>query len=120
MAHVPMYHCPVTFDERSDTSLVLLMRECPNLQVLLICEWVSIATLLIMTREAKNLKKLHVRHSCVLSWFDWPRSSQWTDEYYQWLQNYSASFKLMTEEISRLLNTNWHMLSEHEYEDLDV
>ena len=89
---LPRKHGSRSYQERGDTYLVLLIRECPNIETLVIRERVSTATLLIIANEAKKLHNLVVRRQGVLQKFDWPKLSHWSDDQYAWLKMASTSY----------------------------
>ena len=117
---LPRKHGSRSYQERGDTYLVLLIRECPNIETLVIRERVSTATLLIIAKEAKKLRKLVVRREGVLQKFDWPKLSHWSDEQYAWLKQTATSYSRTQTEISKLLNQNWSMLSDASFMRLEI
>ncbi len=117
---VPRVYTSRSFHERADCSLVLLIRDCPNVRCLLIRERVSTATLLILASEAKNLRALHVRRNAVIKRCGWPRAAHWTDDFYTWLKRCSQDYDVVEQEISQILDTRWTMLSDREYRRVAV
>ena len=117
---LPRLHSSRSFQERADTSLVLLIRECPNIRTLIVRDRVSTATVLILASEAKNLQHLYVRRNAVLKRCDWPRASHWSDDHFAWLRSCSRSYEIVEQEVSRLLGETWHMLSDRAFVALKV
>ena len=117
---MPRVYTSSSFHERADCSLVLLIRDCPNVRCLLIRERVSTATLLIIASEAKNLKTLHVRRNAIIKRCGWPKAAHWTDDFYVWLKKCSQDYDTVEHEISQILQTNWTMLSDKDYRRIEI
>ncbi len=117
---VPRVYSPRSFHERADCSLVLLIRDCPNVETLLVRELVSTATLLIVATEAKKLHTLHVRRNGVIKRCGWPRAAHWSDDFYTWLKHCSQDYDAVEREISQILQTRWTMLSDRDYMKVEV
>ncbi|KAI0218111.1 hypothetical protein LSAT2_030163 [Lamellibrachia satsuma] len=118
---LPRRHGQRSFRERGDSNLVLLVRECVNLQTLVVRERVSTATLLIIATEARALRTLHVRRNAVLLRCDWPLTSQdWDDAFRNMLKRTCKSYDLVEREISRLLGYTWTMMSDAAFKRLDI
>ena len=75
-------------------------------------ERISSATVLLLAHTGKNLRRLFVRGNAVLLRADWPRSPEWSPEFYQWLRGAARSFRRTEEEVSRILGYPWCMLSD--------
>ncbi|KAK2192320.1 hypothetical protein NP493_34g05035 [Ridgeia piscesae] len=116
---LPRRHGRRAFRERGDSSLVLLVRECTNLQTLVVRERVSTATLLIIATEARALRTLHVRRNAVLLRCDWPMED-WDDEFRNLLKRTCKSYDLVEREISQLLGYMWTMMSDAAFKRLDI
>ena len=107
--------------ERCDSDLVLLVRECVNLQTLVVRERVSTATLLIVAKESPSLRTLHVRRNAVLLRHDWQTTSEdWDDAFRNMLKQTCKSYDLVEREISRILGYTWTMMSDAAFKRLDI
>ncbi len=112
---LPRRHGSASFHDRADSSLVLLVRECKALRTLFIRHRVSTATLLLLASEGKSLRELYVRRQAVLLRADWPRSPEWSAEWYAWLRQTARSYSRTEDEVGRLLHCDWSMLSDKEF-----
>lgn len=113
---LPRIKRPKSFVDRADTLLVLLVRECPNLGTLVIRDRVSTATLLVIRSEAAmSLRTLVVRRKAVILRCDWPRSNEWTNEFYEHLRMTSRSYDDVEKELRKRFGTSWKMLSDREF-----
>ncbi|KAG5674163.1 hypothetical protein PVAND_004147 [Polypedilum vanderplanki] len=117
---LPTFDSPKAFDERIDSLLILMARQCPNLTSLTIRESVSTSTLLLLAKTAINLNVLNVRKKCVIVKMDWPRNNDWSEEFFQWLQISSRSYESTEKEISQILCCRWTMLSDESFENLEI
>ena len=70
----------------------------------MIRERVSSATVLLLAYTGKNLRYFHVRRNAIILRCDWPKSPEWTWEFYSWLQRSSRYQKLRTK--SYILSNN--------------
>lgn len=67
------------------------------------------------------MRRLYVRKNALLLRADWPRSTNWTDDYYQWLKTAARSYEVTEYEVSRELNQpEWHALSDKEFKALKI
>ena len=73
-----------------------------------------------MASTAKKLKHFNVRRNGVILRADWPKSMEWTAEYYSWLCCHASSYKLTEEAVSDMLGFKWKMLSDQEYKVLKL
>ena len=103
------------FQERADTSYVLLARGCPHLHTIVIRERVSTATVMIVAKEAKALRTFHVRKNAVLIKSDWPRPDFWSDEDYSSLVKAARSMEVTEQEVSLRLHHEWAFLDDREF-----
>ena len=55
----------------------------------MIRECISSATVLLLAYTGKNLRYFHVRRNAIILRCDWPKSPDWTREFYDWLQRSS-------------------------------
>jgi F-box protein 39 len=117
---LPDFESPKAFDERIDSLLLLMARQCPNLTNLTVREAVSTSTLLLLAKTAINLCVLNVRKRAVIHKMDWPKNQDWTEEFYQWLQISSRSCESTEREISQILRCRWTMLSDECFEKLEI
>lgn len=109
-----------SFHDRADSSLVLLCRQCPRLKTLVIRERISTATILLIATTGKNLQKLIIRRNAVIIRTDWPKSHEWSDEFYQWLKINSRKYEFVEREVSQILGYRWKMLSDKEFKKLYI
>lgn len=114
---LPRRHQPRSFQDRADTLLMLLVRECPYLETLVIRDRVSTATLIVIASESpKTLTRLVVRRNAVIVRCDWPRSKDWTDDYYAHLRSASSSYDAVEAELKKRFGSSWKMLSDREFQ----
>ncbi|XP_020799248.1 F-box only protein 39 [Drosophila serrata] len=117
---LPRFSSPKPFHSRVDSLMLLLCRQCFNLDTLIIREKVSTSTLLLIARTAKNLRHLYVRRFAVILRCDWPRHLEWSDEFYAWLKRNSRSYEAVEREISQILGEKWRLLSDRDFKQLTV
>lgn len=117
---LPRVHGSRSFPERADTNLLLLVKNSPRLHTLIIRQRLSTATILILLRESKNLKKLYVRQNAILKKFDWPRSPEWSADYYRWLKRTSYSWTGFVKHVSTVLGYTWRPLIDKEFRFLTL
>lgn len=75
---------------------------------------------MLLAKTGRNLKKLIIRRNAVILRCDWPRSPDWDEEFYQWLQVSSRSYDATEREVSQLLGVEWHMLQDKQFKSLSV
>ena len=117
---LPKYTCPKSFDNRIDSSLILMARQCPNLTSLTIREKVSTATLLLLAKTAINMRFFHVRRQAIVQKCDWPRNPEWSDDFYEWLKYTSRSYEATEKEISQILGYKWSMLKDQSFKKIRI
>ncbi|XP_013406844.1 uncharacterized protein LOC106171183 [Lingula anatina] len=117
---LPRTHGSRSFHERCDGLVLMLVRQCPELRVLIIRERISSMTLLLVASQAKKLQKLYVRQNAVLKKTDWPKTLEWSDEHYADLKKKSQSYELLQKEISRCMGYPWKLLTDKEFEKLKI
>lgn len=116
---LPRSHQPRSFHDRADTLLVLLVRECSNLETLVVRDRISTATLLVISGEGvSSLRRLVVRRNAVILRSDWPRQNTWSDEYYSWLGAASRSYEIVEVEMKKRFGPTWKMLSDREFKGI--
>lgn len=111
---------PKDFDDRIDSLLLLMARQCPNLTSLTVREALSTSTLLLLTKTAINLCEFNVRKSSIIPKMDWPKNHDWTDDFYQWLQISSRTCDSTEKEISQILGCRWKMLCDESFEKMKI
>lgn len=116
---LPEFPSPQSFDDRIDTLILLMARQCPNLSSLTIRETVSTSTLLLLAKTAINLVELNVRRRGVIEKMDWPEN-QGNQEFYEWLHISSRSHEVTEKEISKLLGCRWTMFSDELFEKFRI
>ncbi|KAK8743095.1 hypothetical protein OTU49_001522, partial [Cherax quadricarinatus] len=63
---LPRFYMPRAFHDRIDSSLILLVRQCPYIHTLVIREKVSTATVLLVAYSAKNLHYFYIRRNAII------------------------------------------------------
>ncbi|KAK3612625.1 hypothetical protein CHS0354_042135 [Potamilus streckersoni] len=116
----PRKHGSRSFYNRGDTILVSLIRGCPKLRTLSIRERISTATLLILATEGRGLRKLLVRQNALLKKRDWPKQSEWSNSFYDWLKVTSRSYDLVNKEVTNIIGYPWRPLRDEEFKWLRV
>uniref|UniRef100_T1IND8 F-box domain-containing protein n=1 Tax=Strigamia maritima TaxID=126957 RepID=T1IND8_STRMM len=117
---LPRFYMARSFHERADSNLVLLCRECPMLHTLIIRQLVSTATVVLIAWTGKRLKSLFVRRNAMIKRADWPRSPDWSSDFFSWLKQTACSYELVQKEVSRLLGVNWTPLSDFQFKSLQI
>ncbi|XP_064605091.1 uncharacterized protein LOC135470209 [Liolophura sinensis] len=117
---LPRVHGSRSFHERGDANLVMLSRQCEKLQILVVKERLSTATILLVVKNAKSLNRLYVRQNAILKKSDWPKSAEWSDEFYRWLRTSSLSLDLFIAEVSQMIGYKWRPLTDEEFKQIDV
>ncbi|GFY40336.1 f-box domain-containing protein [Trichonephila inaurata madagascariensis] len=112
---IPEYQLQESFEDRPDTSLILLSRCCPFLDTLVIRDRISTATILLLASQSRNLRRLVVRRRGLIQKCDWPHNPEWSDSFYDWLRKTSVSIEKTKSEVSRILECVWHPLTEEEF-----
>ncbi|KAB7507701.1 hypothetical protein Anas_03379 [Armadillidium nasatum] len=112
---LPRFYMPRSFHDRVDSSLLLLVRQCPYINTLMIREKISTSTVLLLTYTAKNLQYLFVRKNALILKADWPCSPDWTPEFYTWLCKNSRSYEAMEREVSQMLGCRWQALTDKQF-----
>jgi len=112
---LPRFHMNKSFHDRPDSALLYLIRQCPYIHTLMIRETISSATVLLLAYTGKNLRYFSVRRNAIILRCDWPRSPEWTDDFYQWLRKSSRSYESMEKEVSQILGFRWYALNDKQY-----
>lgn len=89
----------------------------------MIRERISTATLILLvsTANCQRLRRLYVRRNALLLRADWPRSLEWTDDYFNWLKNTSRSYEATQVEVSqKLQQPDWQALNDQQFKVLKV
>ena len=68
--------------------------------------------MLLLAHTGKNLRQLFIRANAVILRADWPRSPEWSPQFYEWLREAARSFTRTEAEVSRLLGYPWSLLSD--------
>lgn len=116
---LPEFTSPKSFDDRIDSLLLSMARQCPNLTSLTIRESISTSTLLLLAKTAINLCELNVRRCAVIPQMEWPEN-QSNKEFFEWLRMSSRSCEETEIEISKLLGCRWTMLSDEAFQKLKI
>ena len=117
---IPRIYSHRSFNERADSSLVLLIRECPNLHTLALNCKLSTCTVLVMAMESKCLQRFYIRRHAVLLRRDWPMCRRWSRDQYDWLMKSSLNYYLVEREVSQILCRRWTMLCDKQYKALTL
>lgn len=104
---LPRAHGSRKFHERADASFLRLVRSCPRLHTLVIRERISLATLLLIASEARDLRTFIVRQNALIKKCEWPRASDWSKEYYAWLRRHSRDYQLAYKQVPVLMGQRW-------------
>jgi len=104
---LPRFSRSRSFHERPDSSYLYLIRQCPYIHTLMIRERISSSTVLLLAYTGKNLRYLHLRRNAIILKCDWPKSPDWSDEFYAWLRKNSRSYSDMEREVSQILGFRW-------------
>ena len=112
---LPRIHGSRSFHDRNDACFLDIVRRCPKLHTLTIRERISTATVLLLAKEGKSLNRLRIRENALLKKSDWPKSPEWTDQFYQWLKKSSTSFVMTYSEISNILGNTWKPLKDKDF-----
>lgn len=116
---LPRFHTSRSFQERIDSSMVLLVRRCQHLHTLVIRERISTMTLLLIAHWGRSLRRLYVRRNCLILKSDWPRNLDWSDEFHQWLCHTARSYQSTEEQVGILLGCpSWQLLSDRKFKSL--
>lgn len=108
------------FHDRCDSAVILLIRNCPNLELLAIRERISTATALLAAHLSSFKPfRLYLRLNAIRKRSDWPMSPDWSAEFYRWLRIASRDFDKTEKEISTLYsNPNWRFRRDNEWKSL--
>ncbi|KAK7872795.1 hypothetical protein R5R35_011919 [Gryllus longicercus] len=117
---LPRFHQPKAFQERVDSLLLLLCRQCPYLHTLMVRERISTSTVLLLAHTARNLRYFYVRRNAVILRCDWPWSPEWSKDFYLWLKAASRSYESTEKEVSQIFRRSWSMLSDEQYKMTDI
>ncbi|XP_014244110.1 uncharacterized protein LOC106663639 isoform X2 [Cimex lectularius] len=117
---LPKYSQPKSFKERIDPLLLMLIKDCTQLETLIVRERISTATILLIVDNGPSLKNFFVRRNAVILRCDWPRNPSWDSSYYSWLRNGASSYDQTEKEVSKCFGYKWQMLSDKEFKKLDI
>ncbi|XP_041357832.1 uncharacterized protein LOC121374788 [Gigantopelta aegis] len=112
---LPRIHGSRSFHDRNDVCFLDFVRRCSKLHTLAIRERISTATVLLLAKGGKSLKSLMLRENALLKKCDWPKSPEWSDQFYQWLKKSSTSFELTNREVSNIFGYEWKPLKDREF-----
>nr|XP_045596063.1 F-box only protein 39-like isoform X1 [Procambarus clarkii] len=117
---LPRFHMPRSFQDRIDSSLVLLIRQCPYIHTLVIREKISTATVLLVAYTAKNLHYYYIRRNAIILKADWPCNPDWTPEFCTWLCKNARSYETMEHEVSQILGYRWQALTDKQFKMIKI
>lgn len=117
---LPRFYMPRAFHDRIDSSLILLVRQCPYIHTLVIREKVSTATVLLVAYSAKNLHYFYIRRNAIILKADWPLNPDWTPAFYTWLCKSARSYDTMEHEVSQILGYKWQALTDKQFKMINV
>lgn len=112
---LPRFHRSKKFSERADSLYLYLVRQCPYLHTLMIRERISSSTVLLLAYTGKNLRYFNVRKNGVFLRCDWPKSPEWSDEFYKWLKKNSQTYADLEREVSQILGFRWYALNDKQF-----
>lgn len=112
---LPRFSRSRSFHERADSAYLYLIRQCPYIHTLMIRERISSCTVLLLAYTGKNLRYFHVRQNGIILKCDWPKSPDWSEEFYAWLKRTSKSYKDMETEVSQILGFRWYALTDKQF-----
>ena len=101
-----------SFHERGDSSFVMLVKNCPKLETLVINERISTATAIVISHEKKCLRTFCVRQNALIKRFDWPKQLGWSDAFFNSLKEGSRCFEEMTREVAKNFEGTWKPYSD--------
>ena len=87
---------PKNFYDRADSAYLYLIRQCPYIHTLCIRERISSSTVLLLAYTGKNLRYLNVRRNAIVLKCEWPKSPDWSWDFFKWLRKnsrYVGTFK---------------------------
>ena len=70
-------------------------------------ERISSSTVLLLAYSGKNLRYFHVRRNAIILKCEWPKSPDWTFDFWEWLKKNSKSYEDMEREVSQILGFRW-------------
>ncbi|XP_042216474.1 F-box only protein 39-like isoform X2 [Homarus americanus] len=117
---LPRFYMPRSFHDRIDSSLLLLVRQCPYIHTLVVREKVSTATVLLVAHTAKNLMYFYLRRNAIILKADWPFNPDWTPEFYEWLCKNARSYEAMEREVSQILGYKWQSLTDKQFKMINI
>jgi len=112
---LPRFSRSRSFHERPDSSYLYLVRQCPYIHTLMIRERISSSTILLLAYTGKNLRYLNVRKNAIIMKCDWPKSPDWSDEFYSWLRKNSKNIFDLEREVSQILGFRWYALNDKQF-----
>ena len=93
---LPRFKMPKNFYDRADSAYLYLIRQCPYIHTLCIRERISSSTVLLLAYTGKNLRYLNVRRNAIVLKCEWPKSPDWSWDFFKWLRKnsrYVGTFK---------------------------
>jgi len=112
---LPRFTRSRSFHDRADSAYLYLVRQCPYLHTLMIRERISSSTVLLLAYTGKNLRYLHLRRNAIILRCDWPKSPDWSHEFYAWLKRSSRSYADLEREVSQILGFRWYALNDKQF-----
>jgi len=112
---LPRFTRSRSFHSRADSAYLYLVRQCPYLHTLMIRERISSSTVLLLAYTGKNIRYFHIRRNAIILKCDWPKSPDWSDEFYSWLKRSSKSYSDMEREVSQILGFRWYALNDKQF-----
>ena len=86
---LPRFKMPKNFYDRADSAYLYLIRQCPYIHTLCIRERISSSTVLLLAYTGKNLRYLNVRRNAIVLKCEWPKSPDWSWDFFKWLRKNS-------------------------------
>jgi len=76
--------------------------------------------ILLAAAAGQRLRRLYVRRNALLQRADWPKSLEWSTDYYAWLRRTALSYEATQNEVSILLKRNWKPLADKEFKSIKL
>ena len=83
-------------------------------------ERISSSTVLLLAYSGKNLRYFHVRRNAIILKCEWPKSPDWTFDFWEWLKKNSKSYEDMEREVSQILGFRWYALNDKQFKQTPI
>lgn len=92
----------------------------PDLIQQIVRQLVSSATVILIAWTGKKLQRFYIRRNCIIKRSDWPRSPDWSAEFYEWLTKSALNYEAMQTEVGQLLRRSWRPLADKEFKAIKI